>query len=246
MINAIDLAKLRNSEFLQFGTVFSNFVVANDPVALNIEPQHLAFKLKLDEATGLFKLERSSPITEELGLSDERRDKAINGITGVIEGYCNHFVPATSQAARLLLTNLNLYGTGIARLNTQAESTTINAIVKDWETKPELTDALVKLGLTEWAAELKTANQLFDQKYFERTEEYAAANPDTLKSKREETMSAYYELRKFIDANFILHPSATYEKLINELNALIDQYITLINSRPAEPETETDQEKSAN
>jgi len=238
MINSIDLAKLRNSEFLQFGTVFSNFVASNDPVALNIEPQHLAFKLKLDETTGLFKLERSSPLTEELVLSDERRDKAINGITGVIESYCNHFVPATAQDAKLLLTNLNLYGIGIARLNTQAESKTIDAIVKDWETKPALSAAIEKLGLTEWASELKTANQLFDQKYYERTVEYGASNPDTLKTKREETMIAYYELRKFIDANFVLHPSEAYQKLINGLNALIEQYNTILNTRPVETEPE--------
>lgn len=238
MVNTIDLAKLRNSEFLQFGDVFSKFVDSNDPVALNIAPQHLAFKLKLDETSGLFKLERSSPLTEELVLSDERRDKAINGITGVTESYCNHFVPATSLAARLLLASLNLYGIGIARLNTQAESKTINAIVKDWETKPELTAAVNMLGITDWVAELKTANQLFDQKYYERTEEYGAANPDTLKIKREETMTAYYELRKFIDANFVLHPGEAYEKLINGLNALIEQYNTIINTRPVEPETE--------
>jgi Family of unknown function (DUF6261) len=78
---------------------------------------------------------------------------------------------------------------------------------------------------------------LFKQKYLERTQEYGAANPDTLKAKREEAVVAYYELRKFIDANSVLHPGAAYEKLINELNALIDQYIALLNTRPAEPKT---------
>ena len=244
MIDSIDLAKLRNSEFLQFGTTFSGLVIANNPVALNVEPQHLAFKLKLDETSGLFKLERVSPITEELVLLDERRDKADNGLTTVIEGYCSHFDAATAQAANLLTTNLNLYGTGVARLNTQAETSTIKGIVNDWETKPELTGAIAKLGLTAWVTELKAANLLYEQKYLERTQEYGAANPDTLKSKREETMSAYYELRKFLDANFVLHHSVAYEKLINELNALIAQYITLLNSRPAE--SETDQEKLVN
>ena len=238
MINSIDLAKLRNAEFLQFGTVFSDFVISNDPVVLNVEPQHLAFKLKLDETLGLFKLEKSSPITQELVLLDERRDKAVNGITGVIECYCNHFDAATIQAANLLSGNLNLYGIGIARLNTQAETSTIKAIVNDWETKPELTAAIAKLGLTAWVAELKAANQLFEQKYFKRTEEYGAANPDTLKVKREETIVAYYELRKFIDANSVIHPSAAYTKLINGLNALIEQYNAIINTRPAEPEPE--------
>ena len=246
MINAIDLAKLRNSEFLQFGTTFSGLVVANNPVALNVEPQHLAFKLKLDETSGLFKLERVSPITEELVLLDERRDKADNGLTTVIEGYCSHFDAATAQAANLLTTNLNLYGTGVARLNTQAETSTIKGIVNDWETKPELTGAIAKLGLTAWVTELKTANLLYEQKYLERTQEYGAANPDTLKSKREEMMTAYYELRKFLDAYSIIQPGAAYEKTINEINALIDQYNTLLNSRATEPEVEPDTTPAAN
>ena len=243
MIDSIDLSKLRNAEFLQFGATFSGLVVANDPVALNVEPQQLAFKLILDEMSRLFKLERVSPITQELVLLDERRDRAINGLTTVIEGYCTHFEAATSKAANLLKANLSLYGVGVARLNTQAESATINAIVEDWDTKPELSAAIVKLGLGNWVDELVIANQLFGQKYIERTQEYGAANPDTLKAKREETMNAYYELRKFIDANSVLHPCEACEKLINELNALIDQYNTLLNTRPVEPEPE---EKKAN
>lgn len=240
MINAIDLRTLRNVEFLRFGADFYGLVNANDPVVLNIEPQYKAFKIKLDETSGLYKLGLSSPITQELVLEDERRDKAIIGISGMIESYCYHFDGATVKAANLLLTSLNLYGRGVAKLNLPSESGTIDAIVKDWETKPELAAAITLLGLAAWVAELKTANQLFEQKYLERTEEYGAANPDTLKSKREETVVAYYELRKFIEANSVIHPSAAYEKLINEINALIDQYNTLLSTRPVETELEPD------
>jgi hypothetical protein len=87
-------------------------------------------------------------------------------------------------------------------------------------------------------AELKTANQLFEQKYIQRTQEYGAANPNTLKSKREETLVAYYELRKHIEANAVVNPSPACEKLISELNALIEQYNELINTRAAEPASE--------
>ena len=238
MINAIDLRTLRNVEFLRFGADFYGLVNVKDPVVLNIEPQLIAFKSKLDETSQLFKLEQSSPITQELVLLDERRDRAIIGISGTVESYCYHFDGATAQAANLLLTNLNLYGRSVAKMNLPSESGTIDAIVKDWETKPELIDAVEMLGLYAWVTELKTVNQLFEQKYIERTEEYGAANPDTLKSKREETVLAFYELRKFLDANSVLHPSAVYEKLINGLNALIDQYNILLSTRSAEPEPE--------
>ena len=246
MINAIDLRTLRNVEFLRFGIDFNGLIKKNNPVELNIQPQYVAFTTKLDETSQLFKLAQSSPITQELVLLDERRDMAIIGISGMIDSYCYHFEGATVKAANLLLTSLNLYGRGVAKMNLPSESGTIDAIVKDWETKPELAAAVEMLGLYAWVTELKTANQLFEQKYIERTEEYGAANPDTLKSKREETVLAFYELRKFLDANSVLHPTAVYEKLINGLNALIDQYNTLLNTRSAEPEPVPEQGKVAN
>ena len=237
MITAIDLVKLRNAEFLQFVATYSDIVAVNDPAALNVVAQYAAFKLKLDEMSELFKRERSSSFTQALVLLDERRDNAITGFTAVINGYCYHFDTETKQAAKLLNDCLILNGVGIARLNLQAETSTINGIVNDWETNPGLSAAITKLGLSEWVAELKTANQLFDQKYLERTREYGAANPNTLKAKRDETMVVYYELRKFIEANSVVNPSAAYEKLISELNALIDQYNLLLNTRSAEPDS---------
>ena len=57
------------------------------------------------------------------------------------------------------------------------------------------------------------------------------ANPETLKSKREETMNAYYELRKFLEAYATIQNTPEYIKTISELNALIDQYNQLLNSR---------------
>ena len=237
MINAIDLAKLRNGEFLQFGTNFSGMVEANNPKGLNVEPQHLVFKTKIDEMGELFNMERASPITQELILLDERRDRAINGLTTTISGYCSHFVAETQQAATLLANDLQLFGAGVSRQNLPSETALINGIVKDWETKPELTAALATLGLTNWKEELKTANQLFDQKYLARTKEYSAANPDTLKSKRDETLIAYYELRKYLEAYATIQNTPEYKKVISELNALIDQYNALINGRMKEAVT---------
>ena len=61
MITAIDLAKLRNAEFLQFGATFAGLIEANNPVVLNVGAQHAAFKVKLTEMSGLFKLEKGQP-----------------------------------------------------------------------------------------------------------------------------------------------------------------------------------------
>ena len=237
MINAIDLAKLRNGEFLQFGTNVSDLVESNNPKGLNVEVQHAVFKTKVNETSALFNTERSSILTQELVQLDERRDRAVTGITSAIAGYCSHFLPETALAANLLASDLQLFGAGVARQNLQSETAIISGISSDWETKPELTNALATLGLTLWAAELKTANQMFDQKYIDRTKEYGAANPDTLKAKREETTIAYYELRKYLEAYATIQNTPDYKKVISELNALIDQYNQLLTNRTKEAVT---------
>lgn len=239
MIDAIDLLRLRNGEFLQFATNFSALVESNDPIALNVLKQHNDFKVAISVIEPLFKVERVNAITQQLVLFDERRDKAVTGLVTVIDGFCFHFNAMVAQAAKLLAADLLLFGAGVARQNYPAETALINGIINDWETKPELAGALALLGIEDWKDELKTANQVFDQKYLERVKEYGAANPDTLKEKREETMNVYYELRKYLDANSVLHNTPDYEKTINELNALIGQYNTLLNARLKEPVIKT-------
>jgi hypothetical protein len=231
MISAIDLSKLRNAEYLQFMKNFVALVLSNDPIALNVVAQHAALITKNDELELLFKKELASEITQEIVSLDERRDKAYNGLTIVVEGFSYHYDFLISSAAAKLYTNIKLYGTGVARQNYQAETAIINNLCNDWENKPDLTQAMTDLNLTDWKNELKAANLLFDQRYLARTQEYGAASPETLLAKRAETTQVYYTLRQFIDAFAVTINTPIYDKTTNELNALIAQYNTLLNGR---------------
>jgi hypothetical protein len=233
MINAINISILRNAEYIQFAENFSDLVKSNDPEVLSVVTQFNVFNAKNTELKSLFKLQLSSDVTEEIQGLDLRRDNAINGITAVVTGFMYHFDPAKSSVANVLNENLKLYGVGIARENYQAETALINSIVSDWESKPNLIAAVSALNLNDWKEELKASNSLFDKKYLERTKEYGSANEETLKKKREETNAAYYELRKHIDAHGVINNSTVYTKTIKELNALIEQYNTVLNSRLA-------------
>ncbi|MEC3877787.1 DUF6261 family protein, partial [Chryseobacterium salviniae] len=92
--------------------------------------------------------------------------------------------------------------------------------------------------------EMKTANDLFNTTYLSRTQEYGDANPETIKSKREEVNAAYYALRDRIDALHLLveTPPSPYATVINQLNALTDQYnVLLVNRKEAPPVEGKDQ-----
>lgn len=239
IINGIDLKNLRNDEYFQFMKNTLSLVDGNDPVALNVVAQRDKLFLKIKEYDELFKQSTASEITKEIFSLDVRRDNAIVGINSVVTGYLYHYEPAIKKAAEQLNDNLKLYGAKIISQNYQAETATISNIVSDWNNKPELKAAMIALGLQEWVAELKTANELFDQKYLERTQEYGAASPENILSKRAETNAAYYELKSFLESYSVVQPSAENTKTINQLNALIEQYNTLLNNRAASGEDDT-------
>lgn len=245
MINSINLLTLRNAEFLQYMSDFSSLVENNDPALLNVATQHTALKTKVGEIEQLFKTSRASTITKELTELDEKRDQAINGISTVIDGFGYYFDASKSEPAGLLSAHLKEYGAGIYRLNYQAETAILEEIVSDWENKPELLAALTTLGLVDWKDELKANNAAFNQRYLARTQEYGAASPETLKGKRDETMAAYYELRKFLEAYATIDSAnPLYTKTINELNALIEQYNTMLASRATSSDGNTEEGSS--
>ena len=239
MIDAIDLSRLRNAEFLQFMKDFAGLVNANNAATLNVAVQYTALAAKNNQLEDLFKKELSSELTQEILDLDNRRDRAYNGILFVVQGFLNHYDPNKVAAATRLKSNLDLYGGGAAKQNYQAETAILNNLVSDWEGKPDLLDALNLLGLLGWKDEMKAANTLFNQKYIERTLEYSEASPETLLAKRTETAQAYYTLRQFIDAFSVTINTPSYQTVTNQVNALIAQYNTLLNNRLARMATDT-------
>ena len=232
MIISIDLRNLRNATYLQFQKDFLAIIFRNDPASLQIESKYNELTAKSVELENLFKKVLANPISQELIILDGRRDDAINGIYYGALSYSYHFDAPTKKAADALLANFKLYGSGIAKLNYQAETATISNIINDWENKPELIQALTTLNLSSWKDELKTVNEEFSTKYLDRTQDYGNASPENMKIKREETNTVYYALRDRINALDLLveTPPSPYSTVINQLNSLIEQYDRLLSS----------------
>lgn len=232
-MNSIDLP---NAEYLQYAKDFSGIINLNNPIQIGIDAKLTAFTNKISELELLYKKALASEKTQELLLLDERRDAAATGINYFLLSQTYHFEIVKRQNAQLLLDNMTLYGSSIARLNYQAETATLNNIIRDWENKPELIAAISTFNLTEWVDELKTANEDFNTKYLSRTQEYGDASPETIKLKREEVNVAYYALRDRIEALHILVETSPspYATVINQLNALTDQYNVLLFKRKSE------------
>jgi Family of unknown function (DUF6261) len=163
----------------------------------------------------LFKKSTANPITVEIEALDARRDRAISGIQMIINGFAFHYDVAVSAPAIVLQNDMKIYTGNIARENYNAETAIINNLVNDWETKPALSTALASLNLVAWKDELKTANNLFDDKYIARTQDLGTASADNLKSKRLEGNAAYYQLRNHINSHNTLASTPELVKTIN-------------------------------
>ncbi len=243
-MNAIDLRNLRNAEYLQYMKDFAGIINLNNPANLQIAAKLTAFNTKTTELEDLFKKALANDHTKVILALDERRDNALNGIFYFLQGYTYHFDEDKKSNAQLLMSHMAIYGSGISRHNYQSETATIDNIIGDFNTESDLKDAVLAFDLQPWLDELTDANAQFNTEYLSRTQEYGDANPDTIKSKREEVNVAYYALRDRIDAlhTLVETPPSPYTTVINQLNALTEQYNVLLVNRqdnlpPLDPPT---------
>ncbi len=232
VINGLDMKSLRNDEYIQFDTQILQVTNSYDPAGLKVKPQYDALNLKLVEIDGVYALIQKSMQTEPLEKADERRDKAIAGISMNVDSMLNHFKPELVAAAKLLRADLDKYDGNISRKTYNAETAVLTNIAEDWKTVPALTDAVNKLTLKEWLEELDIANKAFNDIYMLRNKE-SLNNPDqTLKDLRLQANDLYYELRDKLSAYANVNDFASpYDKVMKEWNSLIDDYNQTLATR---------------
>ena len=238
MFETIKLTHLRNSEFIQFIKNLIEIVNSNDSEVLKVRAQCDDLADLLAILSALYKPNLGSAITQELQELDARRDDAIVGIEMFIKSSVHHFEPAKKEAARVLIDSLTTYGSGISRMNYQAESSTIDSVVEKWESKPKLVDAITTLDLTEWVTEMKTANGLFNQRYLDRIKEDADAPEQKTTGLRKQINQSYRTLLAHLGAHATLSGEAVYTEVIKQTNQLIEQYNKLVTGRTSNKEEE--------
>lgn len=232
MIQPIRLQSLRNGEYIQLLKDVNALVAEQNPVALQLEAAYTGLQAEVVLLDELFKLAQGNLITDELIALDARRDAALTGLQSLINGFTYSTNPDTAQAARLLQANLSLFGSNIARDNYQSQTTTMRNIIDDWRRDAALQNAATQLGLSGFVQEMEAANNLFEAKYIERAKALAGVTPESIGLRRESANAAYYRLRDRINAFWTIQEGAEpYQKLIDNINSLVNFYINLINRR---------------
>jgi Family of unknown function (DUF6261) len=231
MFTAIQLTKLRNAEYVQYLQQLLAIVLRYQPATLQVKAEYDALFADFTKLEGSFKTRTSSPLTAELETLDEQRDNCITGLYYYLLGLSSHFTTAKSAPAQALLQVLQVYGTGIARQNLNAETATLNSLIADFK-KPENAAHGQTLGIADWVTEMERVNQLFNQTYLARNQAEGLDTSEAIKAIRTIADVHYYELRNVLEAHYLISKkAANYTQCLNEINALTDSYITLLNGR---------------
>ena len=155
-----------------------------------------------------------------------------------IKSFTYYFDAEKREAANLLDSSLTTYGSGISRMNYQAETSTITSIIQKWEDDAKLTSALTTLGLTAWTGELKVANKLFEERYIARLKEESDAPEQKTIELRKQTVQSYRTLLAHLQAHATLSTDNSYDVVIQQINLLIEQYNKLVAARGSNKEEE--------
>jgi hypothetical protein len=234
MIQSIDIAKLRNPEYIEFSQNFLSIIALNNPGVLKVLAEFNAFEGAVQEIEGLFKTDQGSNFTPVIEALDIRRDTAIMGIFKCADGYTHHFNPVKQEAGTVLLNQLKVYGTAtsVTNSNLPSETTMVRSLVSDCTTKPPVINAIKELGMEDWVAELQAANNLLAQNYVDRSVELGNNNPGSIRDKRLEANTLYYALRDMLQAQAIVAKNAVpYPQVINSLNGSIERYNLILAGR---------------
>jgi hypothetical protein len=188
----------------------------------------------LDE---VYNKEQGSDITELLITIDGNRDSDLTGIKTVCEGYIYSRNEAVSKAAKRIVENINGHGKGITRMNYQAQTQVIKAIITDWKETEELSDALETLNLSGWASALETENNNFSQTYQQRVDDKLETEGLSFSELRTNGITTYKALTDTIFAYSIIEKEESYYELAKAINLIVNDYKAILDRREAIKET---------
>ena len=227
-LNNFHLSRLRNDEHFQFLTELRDAIVRFGAPALKIEAQYnewLPVYAQEDEA--LKKIMKSA-ITAEIQAADQRRDQLFRGMVDVSRSALNHFRPDVQEAARRLKILFDTYG-NVAQKPLNEQTSAVYNLLQD--IKDKFAAEAQQVAITDWAAELETANQAFASLMKDRYEESAMKTDLVLRQVRLRADELYRLIIERINALVVVEGAEPYAEFIRFWNTVIAKYATIVAQR---------------
>jgi hypothetical protein len=165
---------------------------------------------------------KKSDYTKKIADADQRVDRALVGMRGVIVASLHHFDPVTVEAAQSLLNRFDDFGV-IATKPYEEETLDVNLLIRDLNSS-EYSAKVAALALQSWLAELQTAETDFERLLEARNVEYSKKPQDKLKDLRHKVDADYRFMTDRVSAAATMDASGAYDAFIAELNAEISYF----------------------
>jgi hypothetical protein len=208
--------------------VFRNLVLKFPSIQTLLAMLYDAFVLLLGKEEDLINAMHKSDYTKQIAEADQRVDRTLIGMRGVITAALHHFDPATVEAAQSLYNRFDAFGR-IAKKSYEEETLDVNLLIGDLNSI-EYAAKVTLLGLQTWLAELQTAETAFEQLLELRNVEYSQKPQDRLKDLRHEIDGDYHGMIDRIAAASTLDSTGIYDEFIAQLNAEITYFNNLAHT----------------
>lgn len=229
-IQNLPKSKLKNNELLAVSRDVEAKIVAAGASDLGVGTVFSSYQAALQAYDDSIVTISKSAMTTEKKAADKVRDDMQTGIFTQIRLFTNHF-KAEWKAAALRLLPLADRFKGTTQLSYDDQTGLVYNFVQAAESDTYKADFAL-LGLTEWVAELKKANQKCDELTNVRREEKGERN---MLLKVEQTRpaleTAYDKLVEALNANALVNGEEKYLALFAWWNAMIDEFRVTISLR---------------
>ena len=231
MIIIPDFTHFRNGEFVKFGdlsiSILNNYTFEKP----KIQEQIQAVTTAHESAKSIYKIDRGSQLTKEIVNEDMLRDNMNSAIRLILQAHANyHPDEETRKKAENLLAVFEKHGTELNKQGYHLQTANLDDIFSDIINK-SLQGDITDLGCGLYYSTLTASNQRFDALYLERNKEYAEAPKEKMADLRQTSEDAIKKLFNMINAAVVFDDPAVYQPVIDELNSLIESYVTAINRR---------------
>ncbi len=223
--------RLRSNEILTFGRALETKLLESDFAdSPSIEKQFTVFKETLQAMDDSMISGGKSPLTPEMTAADKHRDQMQTGTIGQVRIFTNHFDPAKKTHAVHLMAMADKYKNTTQKSYEEQTSVTTN-FIQEAESDAYKAD-VEALGLAEWLAELKKANDECARLSARNIAEKGTRNTmPKLADTRPPFEEAYDNLAKRFNALAEVNGDTDYQELFAWWNALIDRYRLLLSNR---------------
>ena len=226
-IIGVNLQLMTQDESFQFhSTIMGYYKEAAYPETLVPEKAYFAAIEKYDSALNQIYY---SAETRRIKALDKNRDRLYLGIAKVIHAYRLHYdlgVIRAAHALKILLRNFD----NPAKLHYPAATSVIYNLSQEF-LLPHYAPLVEKIGLTEWVAELKKANEDFDALFNKRSKEQSVLVKKLTITCRLEVEKCYRALMAVTESELIIKSNCPLEKYVDRINEQIATYKKIIAAR---------------